>query len=155
MDGNLAMANQLEQPDWVHRQRVIFVGVHNKPGMLELDSKTRTGKLVDRVINWLQYELNLSGFIFIKSNLFDIEYWPKNQTFVLNNQWVEHWKDRVNYSSNDIIITLGHTVNEIFRKAKVKSIKLGHPSAVWSKEKQEDYILNAAIKFSEYSNNER
>lgn len=40
MDGNLAMANQLERPDLVYRQRIIFVGVHNKPGFAPLDSRT-------------------------------------------------------------------------------------------------------------------
>lgn len=129
--------------------KIVFVGVHYKPGFDALDSRTKSGKMIDRVIAGLQTEVGLFEAQFIKSNLFDLEYFPRNQTVELNTQWVEHWKLRVNYSPQDIVITLGQTVNEIFRKARVKSVKIGHPSAVWSHLKQEEYIINACIKVSE------
>lgn len=129
--------------------RVIFVGVHYKAGMQALDSRTRSGKLIDRVIEALQIEVDLFGAEFIKSNVFNLEYWPISQTDQLNRLWVENWRDRLQVKSSDIVITLGQTVNEIFRKAKQPSIKIGHPSACWSKLKQEEYIINACIKVSE------
>lgn len=130
-------------------QRIIFVGVHYKPSMDALDSRTKSGKMIDRVIAGLQTEVGLFEAEFIKSNVFTTEYFPKNRTTELDNQWVEQWKERMKYRADDIVITLGHTVNEIFRKAKVPSIKIGHPSGVWSKLQKEEYIINVAIKVSE------
>jgi hypothetical protein len=48
--------------------RVIFVGMHNKPGMEPLDSRTKSGKLIDRIINELPIDC-------IKTNLYD-DSWP-------------------------------------------------------------------------------
>lgn len=34
--------------------RIIFVGIHNKPGMEPLDSRTKSGKIIDEVIAGLE-----------------------------------------------------------------------------------------------------
>lgn len=148
MDGNLAMANQLECPDSVYRRRIIFVGVHNKPDMEPLDSRSKSGKLINRVIYGLQIEVGLFEAEFIKTNLFHptITWFPADANRIIE---VYNWITRNRVKDDDIVITLGHIVNEAFRKAKVESIKLGHPSGVWSNLKQEEYIINACIKVSE------
>lgn len=125
------------------KHRVIFVGVHNKTDLEPLDSSTRTGRVIDKII------LELPDFHCVKSNVFNVDYWPQNQTLELNNQWVENWKQRLDYKNSDIVVTLGHCVNEIFRKAKVKSIKVGHPSAVWSTEGKGQYIDRVYKKICE------
>lgn len=121
--------------------RVVFVGMHNKPGMKPLDSKTRSGKLIDRVIKAMKDEgLNCE---YLKTNLYNLDHWPKHnlsQTF--------EWAQRVEYNGNDIVLTLGQCVYDVFKYSNIEFIKLGHPSACWSHEKQSEYILRAvgAIK---------
>jgi hypothetical protein len=43
--------------------RIIFVGLHNKEHMKPLDSKTKSGKLIDRIIKRLPigHEIRVSG----------------------------------------------------------------------------------------------
>lgn len=120
--------------------RVIFVGVHNKPGMYPLDSRTMTGRVIDRIIKELP-----DGYHCIKSNVFNIDYWPQNQTDELNRQWVENWKERMDYKPTDIVVTLGHCVNGIFRKTKTPSIKVWHPASVWSTKGKEEYITKLYV----------
>jgi hypothetical protein len=47
--------------------RIIFVGIHNKPGMKPLDSRTKSGKIIDEVIRGLE------GRECVKTNLFDCD----------------------------------------------------------------------------------
>lgn len=54
-------------------KRVIFVGIHNKPGLPPLCSTTRTGKVIDRVISKLIVK-NCE-----RKNIFPVEYMPKRQ----------------------------------------------------------------------------
>lgn len=117
--------------------RVIFVGVHNKPGMRPLDSRTRTGKVIDRIVKELPNE-----FECLRTNLFDQDHWPLDP-----DQWqaIAHWKERVDPRPSDIIVTLGEFVNEIFRKTRTPSIRVGHPASLWSKEKKEDYITKLYV----------
>lgn len=122
------------------KRRVIFVGVHNKPGMDALDSKSRSGKLIDRVIA----SLGTNEFHFIKSNLYNLEEFPNNRKRELDIAWVQNWRERVGLQGIDIVVTLGQTVNTVFRWAKQPSIKVGHPSGVWSHEKQKEYVKRTA-----------
>jgi hypothetical protein len=129
-------------------KRIFFVGVHNKPDMQPLDSRTKSGKMIDRVIAALQTEVGLFEADFIKTNLFDLpsfpSWLPERGISVMN------WSKRVGRTEHDIVIILGACVHDAFRHCKYPNlIKIGHPSAVWSKIKQEEYIINACIKVSE------
>lgn len=117
--------------------RIVFVGMNNKPGMQPLDSKTRSGKLIDRVIAELQHKLKLFESDFLKTNLYDSTEWPKDFS---QSDCMEWWV-RVNAEPTDIIITLGESVYLRFKK--LNPIKLGHPSSVWSHENQKLYIKRA------------
>lgn len=128
--------------------RIIFVGVHNKPDMEPLDSRTRTGKLVDRVIQRVS-EVPNENHLFLKSNLFNIDYFPRERTAAHDFGWIDNWKDRVNWTDDDVVVTLGQIVNEVFRKAKVRCVKTGHPSAVWSHDNQEKYIERVFFKIAD------
>jgi hypothetical protein len=128
--------------------RILFVGIHNKPGMVPLDSRTRSGKMIDRVIAGLQTECGLFEADFIKTNLFDLPYFPswspERAMSVMN------WSKRVGRTNEDIVILLGACVHEAFKHNKYPNlIRIGHPSGVWSKLKQEEYIINTCIKVSE------
>lgn len=116
--------------------------MNNKPGFAPLDSKSRSGKLIDRVISALQTELNLFGADFLKSNLYDLDYFPYDEP-AFNYEWA----NRVEYNGyNDLIIALGACVQERFKKSPFQYLSIGHPSAVWSHEKQAAYIDRAVSK---------
>lgn len=128
--------------------RIIFVGVHNKEGMEPLDSKSRSGKMIDRVIAGLQTEVGLFEADFVKTNLFDLPYFPQWQPE--RGMSVINWSNRVGRTNDDLIILLGACVHDAFRNCKYPNlVRIGHPSGVWSKLKQEEYIINACIKVSE------
>lgn len=118
--------------------RVIFVGVHYKPGMAALDSRTRTGMVIDRII--AKIKSSEPDTVIVKSNLYDLTEFPKERTKDTDIEWVNHWKLRVNYTPDDIIVTLGTTTNDVFRWAKVPSIKVGHPGGLWSTESKRNYV---------------
>lgn len=128
--------------------RIIFVGVHNKPGFAPLDSRSKSGKMIDRVIAGLQTECGLFEAEFVKTNLFDLpgfpSWSPERGVSVMN------WSKRAGRTDDDIVILLGACVHDAFKHCKYPNlVRIGHPSGVWSKLKQEEYIINACIKVSE------
>lgn len=127
-------------------RRVIFVGVHNKPGMTPLDSKSRSGKLIDRIIRRMEmFEPHIDYSVTcVKTNLFDLEYMPTEFDRVeVLNQWSKRAKCSVGVRG-DIIVSLGACVNEVFRG--LSHVHLGHPSGVWSREKKTQYVRRALKK---------
>jgi hypothetical protein len=125
-------------------KRIIFVGMNNKPGVSPLCSSTKSGKLIDSVIWELRAQtIGLGDDRIIKSNLFDLDHFPETTGF--NYEWC----DRVGYRCDDIIVTLGASVHENFKKSPYKVVALGHPSAVWSNRKKFDYVDNAVRLISE------
>lgn len=114
--------------------KVIFVGMHNKPNTPVLCALTKSGKLIQRVID----ELDLPT---LKTNLYDVEYFPtdSDEKVRLANDW--HF--RINPDPEDIIIVLGAETQKNFLRKGFKMIRLGHPSAVWSNVKKEEYVKRA------------
>lgn len=117
--------------------KVVFVGMHNKPGMLPLDSKTRSGKLIDRIIEGIQTD----ALQCVKTNLYDSLTWPQKFEESDLIEWV--YRNEVGLV-RDIIVTLGDSVHQRFKK--LITIKLGHPSAIWSNEKKDEYVAKAIEK---------
>lgn len=124
-------------------KRVIFVGVHNKPGFFPLDSKSKSGKLIDRIIK------ELPDYHCIKTNLYDIEYFPTQTTEALDRGWIQNWYERVDKRESDIVITLGDCVNKVFKRSQISYRSLGHPSAVWANDKKEEYVKHAVTAIRE------
>ena len=120
--------------------KVIFVGIHNKPDTNPLCRFTKTGKLLQKVIDQLpEVEFN-------KTNLFNIDHFPTtNQDDI--GMLARDWWWRIDLEPSDIIILLGAFVHRHFDyKPGWKILKYGHPSGVWDKEKQKLYVqkmLNA------------
>lgn len=111
--------------------RIFFVGIYNKPNTLPLDSKTKSGKLIGKII------INLKEHLCIKTNLFDCDYIPKGNIEEYKQIWVDKYKP----SFDDIIILLGNNVHKLFPdNVKSKLIKIQHPSSVWSKQSQKKYV---------------
>jgi hypothetical protein len=116
---------------------IYFIGVHNKPGLKPLDSSTKTGKIVDRIIELLidQPEHRM-GFTCIKTNLFDIEYLPDSEDERFGRATML-WQ-RFKIEPDDILVLLGNTVQKEFVNCPLheRIIKVRHPAALYSKEIQ-------------------
>lgn len=134
--------------------KIIFVGIHNKPGKAPLDSSTLTGKVIDEFI------LVMGGKC-IKSNLYDQETFPTINRRNIGAQMghIADWQKRVNYQPEDLIVCLGELVAGIFRYWKkaeathdAKIMHIPHPAAQRSNTDQRNYISQSIIKISTYGN---
>jgi hypothetical protein len=114
--------------------RVIFVGLHNKPGMEPLDSQTKSGKLVD----FISLSLKSKGRGIVKTNLYNVEYLPKGKEA---NDLAFDWIERVKLYKEDTVVLLGKIVQEKFPKLPlVKIIKVEHPAKRRTSEALTQYI---------------
>lgn len=120
--------------------KIIFVGVHNKPGMSPLSSKSRSGKLIDKIIELLP------GMECVKTNLYDVEHFPtKGEKHLLRIDFLT----RVDYCTHDVVVLLGAIVHRECPLMTVKqTIKIAHPSGQWSHEAQAGYVKNAVFLIS-------
>ena len=113
--------------------KVILVGVHNKPDTNPLCRFTKTGKLLQKVID------QLPKIEFEKTNLFNIDHFPNSQNDI--GMLARDWWYRINLEPDDLIILLGAITHKHFNYQRGwKYLKFGHPSGVWSKEKQIEYV---------------
>ena len=104
--------------------RVIFVGIHHKPGKKPLDSSTKTGKVIDKVI----VDLNKRAVTCFKTNLYDTNKMPhEEQKRNLSLQWHESAR----LKETDIIILLGTEVIDNFytpNEIRGTCLHFPHPS---------------------------
>jgi hypothetical protein len=122
--------------------RIIFVGVHNKPNLQPLCSSTKTGKLVNRIINELP-----KGFEIEKTNLFNTDHFPKYEKMNdLGNEW--YWTNLP--TDEDIIVLLGAITHKQFRHSVKNLIKIAHPASKYSHKDMDEYVLSAAGKIKKY-----
>lgn len=123
-------------------QHVLFVGMHNKPGMKPLDSKTISGKVIDAVIKELPFKCT-------KTNLFEGEYLPKD--FLIINQAGIDWHEKYQPHESDIVVLLGRWVQDNFWHDKFKIVKLPHPASCIGNVNKENYVKNAIAKIKDLS----
>ncbi len=114
-------------------KRVIFVGVHNKEGMTCLDSKSKSGSLIDKII------VQLKEFECVKTNIYDYYSLPINIDYEFE---VTKWNNRIKYDpQNDIIVGLGGLVRVALSRGGITNfIKIKHPASIWSKHSKSQYI---------------
>jgi hypothetical protein len=114
--------------------KVILVGTHNKPDTNPLCEFTRTGKLLQRVID------TLPDVEFEKTNLYDVDYYPSGQTEKTDLAIDWHWRIRPN-DVDDLIILLGAEVcRQFFNKHKYRTLGFTHPSSVRSHDNKDKYV---------------
>lgn len=118
-------------------QHVLFVGMHNKPGMKPLDSKTMSGKMIDAVIKELPFKCT-------KTNLCEVEYLPKDWLEI--NQHGIDWGEKYKPKENDIVVLLGKWVHDNFFCNNCKIVKLPHPASCMGNVNKENYVKNAIAK---------
>lgn len=129
-----------------YHQRIFFVGVCNKPGKEPLDITTISGKMVSKMIAAFPNDEAME-YEWVRTNLFDEVLTIVNlKDFGGAPLAVRNWWRRNEVTEDDLIVSLGDIVNNAFRKAKVKSCKLGHPSRMWLNADQKVTYLPRAIE---------
>ena len=124
--------------------RIIFVGIHNKPFLKPLDSSTKTGKLIDRIIKKLP-----ADFEIVKSNIIDNDGpVPPNQILDYANEW--YWN--IEPQDNDVIVLLGVDVQKIHKNLRQVGnlIKVAHPAYKKSHIAMNEYVEDVACKIKNY-----
>lgn len=126
--------------------KVIFVGLHNKPGMKPLDVRTKSGKLIDRIVQPLTHRCIPVRL----TNLFDVDYYPKEEEM---DKLIFEWVERIELSKHDIVVLLGQTVHDYFPKLPIKNLlKIAHPASKRSHEEMDEYVektFAAILKISQ------
>lgn len=97
--------------------KIVFVGIHNKPGFNPLDSKTKTGKIIDSSIALINYPVE-------KLNLFPVDYLPTEKTEI--NRMIIDFKKQVNV--DNIYVLLGKKVQKYLDGISPNLIFINHPS---------------------------
>ncbi len=116
--------------------RIIFVGLHHKPGMKPLDSQTKSGKMIDRIMEQLP-----SGVKVKKSNLFDLYRLPENEE---KGELVKFWLEDIKPGKDDVVVLLGAMVHDNCPQIRVKSlIKIAHPASKRSHKEMDAYVDKA------------
>lgn len=119
--------------------RIIFVGIHNKPGMQPLDSKTKSGKIIDEIIKLL-HNIDIEC---IKINLYDCDYHPTNYIVQLNYQI--DWLRKLKPQKYDLVVLLGKLVkNEIDYDFVRNHLSIRHPASLFSPSQTKYFIENTA-----------
>jgi hypothetical protein len=125
--------------------KIIFVGLHHKPGKEALCSSTKTGKLIDRIIEE-------GGFkSWQKTNLYPTEYLPKNE----EADWhAWQWWVRLKPNEADVIVMLGAEVQKGFKNSVhplvwPKILKVAHPASKRSHEAMNAYVSEVVEKIRE------
>lgn len=112
--------------------RVIFVGLHNKPDLNPLDSSTKSGRLIDRIIKKLDSDLES-----VKTNLFNVDYFGEiKDSIKLQEEW--YWTNLPTYE--DIIVLLGAYVHKAFMYDLEYIIKVAHPASKNSHKEMNNYV---------------
>jgi hypothetical protein len=119
--------------------QILFVGMHNKPGMKPLDSRTMSGKMIDKIIKEIPFKC-------VKTNLCEVEYLPKDK----NEIWAFNlsWNSKYEPSSETIIVLLGRWTQENFLLTNAKIVKLPHPASCMGYVNKEDYIKKAVERIN-------
>lgn len=120
--------------------KIIFVGMHNKPGKDALDPTTRTGKIINEIIR----RTGLAPQYFRKTNLV-------NQTSIPSPEempWhMANFVERVKPRAGDICILLGTWVRAYFKAPLgTKTIWVRHPSSFIGRTDKEKYIADVETR---------
>lgn len=118
--------------------KVIFVGIHSKIGYRPLDSKTKSGQIIDSIIALVNYPC-------VKSNLFlGTKIPPVEKMF----QHSRVWKNLYRPEESDIIVLLGRDVQRHFPFQYENIVKIYHPAVRRTTENKWKYIDSAASRIN-------
>lgn len=102
-------------------QKIVFIGIHNKPGKSPFCSTTRTGKIVDEIIEKLK---EIGKFSFEKTNLYPVDYMPEGE---------ERKEMEANYKIRHETIYIGFGIDKVGKWMKERKLNrccltFHHPS---------------------------
>jgi hypothetical protein len=111
--------------------KIVFVGLHNKPGLPPLCSTTKTGKIIDIICS------HFNGVEFEKKNIFPVEYLPG---FYEREKLI----DQFEIEENTFYIGLGKITADSLDGLTSNSNSFYHPSYVLRKgnKYKKEYIWN-------------
>ena len=120
--------------------KIILVGIHNKPQTLPLSWDTKSGKLLQRVID------DFPTLLFQKTNLYNLDYWPVHGQKL---HYASDWHTRIKPNKEDIIILLGNEVQDNFIKRDHIILHFNHPASIRSHKKMDRYVKSMITKIRE------
>ncbi|HWY34004.1 MAG TPA: hypothetical protein VNX68_05115, partial [Nitrosopumilaceae archaeon] len=118
---------------------VYFVGMHHKPGMKALDSKTKSGKILDEIISSIKSNC-------VKTNLCETEYQPIDDEEI--GKVAQEWYSKYEPKEKDVIVLLGMWVAENFDRRHENTIELTHPASFKVSGNKSGYISDAIEKIN-------
>lgn len=107
---------------------LFIVGIHNKANTPPLSPTTKTGRIIERILNRVGYD-GVSIVVY-KTNLYDTDYLPEKMSYD-----GERWARRVGYDpSKDMIVALG---KEVYNRitpytghAPYRILNIAHPGSL-------------------------
>jgi hypothetical protein len=131
--------------------KVFFVGLHNKPHKTPLCSSTKSGKLIDRIINQVFNRNGVDGAKWVKTNLFDVDFYPTND----DENWgraTEWWERNKDVEETDLIVLLGAAVHRDFVNCPyhVHILEVAHPASKRSHVDMNEYVYDVSAKIREH-----
>ena len=114
--------------------KIEFVGIHFKEGKEALDSTTKSGKIIDRVIE------NFKDFECSKSNLFPTTVLPKKSA---REQYVDAFK----VEEGTLYVCLGNIVRDCLMDRILLCVDMPHPGSIpWTCGGSEDYYVERSTR---------
>ena len=115
--------------------KIYFVGMHNKEGMKPLDSRTVSGKIIDKCIGMLDLNWHYDS---VKTNLCDVGYEPKLKSEIF---WhANRWHGRIKPAPDSVAVLLGGWVSDNFMPNGMHIIKTYHPAWISIRGKSDWYV---------------
>lgn len=124
-------------------RRIIFVGIHAKPGLPPLCSTTKTGKIIDAIIAEVAKPAQVPVFKAVKANLFTDQDAYKNSASMPAHRIGSSFVKEMKIMPWDILVLLGLDVQQFFTMHK--AINLMHPGALRGTKSQKVTYIEYAI----------
>lgn len=112
-------------------KNIIFIGIQDKEGLMPLDSLSRTGRIIDKIIN------ELRNYKCHKTNLFEAGFLPDKK---YHTQYIYryYFENQAVLNTKPIIICLGELVYNAllgcsYTEEAQDFIKIKHPSFIMRK----------------------
>lgn len=128
--------------------KIIFIGLSNKPNQTPLASGTLSGKLIDRIVNKLDYEC-------IKTNLVDFA--PMSELgklrYPTQAEIEANWPRLnllINKSNPCVCVCLGEKVYKFLSSRTANCLKIRHPAyvSVYKNKSVNNYIKDSALEIN-------
>ena len=113
----------------------MFVGIHNKPGYEALDSRTKSGKVIDKIIARVSAECE-------KKNLYPVDYMPTGKE---KEQLIGDFE----FEDDALYIGLGdHVCKAIGFLVQPNLISIYHPGYVMRRGIVDEYVSGISEKIN-------